>query len=95
MKKIILLVVMMVPYAALGVEPSKVCPPGFVVVQEDAMTITTYASPSCPSGYTSVGSVSTCLLSAPVPSSCIMFAGRGPWTDSYGSYIFVQPCLLR
>ena len=45
MKKIILLVAMMVPYAALGVEPSKVCPSGFVVVQEDAMTITTYAFP--------------------------------------------------
>ena len=92
MKRIVVLVLAIVPVGAIAAAPSTSCPSGYTAVVEDSMTI---ASSSCPSGYTSVGTATSCLASNP-GGSCIMYAPVGvSYTDATGIYEFEQPCAME
>lgn len=90
MKKIILFFILL-PFYSYAAAPSTTCPTGFVTISEDFMII---ENSSCPSGYTNVGTATSCLVSNPA-GSCMMYApANTSYTDSYGTYEFVEACPL-
>ena len=92
MKRIVVLVLAIVPIGAIAAGPSTSCPSGYTAVVEDSMTI---ASSSCPSGYTSVGTATSCLASNP-GGSCIMYAPAGvSYTDNTGTYEYTEACAME
>ena len=92
MKRIVVLVLAIVPIGAIAAGPSTSCPSGYTAVVEDSMTI---ASSSCPSGYTSVGTATSCLASNP-GGSCIMYAPAGvSYTDTTGTYEYTEACAME
>ena len=92
MKRIVVLVLAIVPVGAIAAAPSTSCPSGYTAVVEDSMTI---ASSSCPSGYTSVGTATSCLASNP-GGSCIMYAPAGvSYTDNTGTYEYTEACAME
>ena len=92
MKRIIVLVLAIVPVCTFAAAPSTSCPSGYVAVVEDYMDI---ANTSCPSGYTSAGTATSCIASNP-GGSCIMYApANTTYSDSTGSYVFDQACAME
>lgn len=92
MRRIIFVILAIVPVGAFAVAPSTSCPSGYVAVVEEYMDI---ANSSCPSGYTSVGTATSCLASNP-GGSCIMYApANTTYSDNTGSYVFEQACAME
>ena len=92
MKRIIVLVLAIVPVCAFAAAPSTSCPSGYVAVVEEYMDI---ANTSCPSGYTSAGTATSCIASNP-GGSCIMYAPVGvSYTDATGTYEFKRACAME
>ena len=92
MKKIIMLYMAFMVNSAFAATLSTSCPTGYVTIIETHMTI---ATSTCPSGYTSAGTATSCLVSNP-DGSCIMYAPTGvSYTDSTGTYEFTSPCPLE
>ena len=92
MKRIIVLVLAIVPVGAIAAAPSTSCPSGYTAVMEEYMII---ADGACPSGYTSAGTATSCLASNP-GGSCIMYApANTTYSDSTGSYVFEQACAME
>ena len=92
MKRIIVLVLAIVPVGAFAAAPSTSCPSGYVAVVEDYMDI---ANSSCPSNYSSAGTATSCIASNP-GGSCIMYAPVGvSYTDATGTYVFDQACAME
>ena len=92
MKRIIVLVLAIAPMRAIAAAPSTLCPSGYVAVVEEHMDI---ANSSCPSGYTSAGTATSCLASSP-GGSCIMYApANTTYSDDTGSYVFEQACAME
>ena len=92
MKRIIVLVLAIAPVCAIAAGPSTSCPSGYVAVVENYMDI---ANNSCPTGYTSAGTATSCLASNP-GGSCIMYAPAGvSYTDTTGAYEFEQACAME
>ena len=92
MKRIIVLIMAVVPCASFAAAPSTSCPSGYVAVVEEYMTI---ANSSCPTGYTSAGTADSCLVSNP-SGSCIMYAPTGiSYTDASGTYEYTAACAME
>ena len=92
MKRIIVLVLAIVPVGAFAAEPSTSCPSGYVAVVEEHMDI---ANNLCPSNYSSAGTATSCIASTP-GGSCIMYApANTTYSDSTGSYVFDQACAME
>ena len=92
MKRIIVLVLAIMPVGAIAAAPSTSCPSGYVAVVEEHMDI---ANSSCPSGYTSAGTATSCLVTSP-DGSCIMYAPAGVlYTDSTGTYQYAYACAME
>ena len=92
MKRIIVLVLAIVPVGAFAAAPSTSCPTGYTAIIEDHMTI---ANSSCPYSYTSVGTATSCIASSP-GGSCIMYAPAGVlYTDSTGTYEYTEACAME
>ena len=92
MKRIIVLVLAIVPVGAIAAGPSTSCPSGYVAVVKEHMDI---ANNSCPAGYTSAGTATSCLASNP-GGACIMYApANTTYSDNTGSYVFEQPCAME
>ncbi len=91
MKKIILLVFAF-PFSVHAAEPATTCPTGYMSVNEGAVIIVNEST--CPTDYTSTGTVQSCLLASPA-GVCMMFAPENtPYSDNTGEYIFTQACQL-
>ena len=92
MKRFILFISLLFPnFQAFAAGPSTTCPSGYVKISEDYMTI---AGSSCPSGYYSAGSASSCLNSS--DGSCMMFVPAGMrFQDSSGEYEYTDVCPLE
>ena len=92
MRRIIFVILAIVPVGAFAVAPSTSCPSGYVAVVEGSMTI---ANSSCPSGYTSAGTATSCIASSP-GGSCIMYApANTTYSDNTGVYVFEQACAME
>lgn len=92
MRRIIFVILAIVPVGAFAVAPSTSCPLGYVAVVEGSMTI---ANSSCPSGYTSAGTATSCIASSP-GGSCIMYApANTTYSDNTGVYVFEQACAME
>lgn len=92
MKKAFLIVALFCSMDAFSAAPTTSCPIGYVEIVEDNMVI---ADSSCPTGYVSAGTATSCLLSTP-DGSCIMFAPQNAvYTDSIGSYVYTFACPLE
>ena len=92
MKRIVVLVLAIVPVGAIAAAPSTSCPSGYVAVVEEHMDI---ANTSCPSGYTSAGTATSCIASNP-GGSCIMYAPVGvSYTDATGTYEYTSACAME
>ena len=92
MKRMIVLVLAIVPVCAIAAAPSTSCPSGYTAVVEEYMII---ADGACPSGYTSAGTATSCLASNP-GGSCIMYApANTTYSDNTGSYVFEQSCTME
>ena len=77
---------------AIATGPSTSCPSGYVAVVKEHMDI---ANNSCPAGYTSAGTATSCLASNP-GGSCIMYApANTTYSDNTGSYVFEQACAME
>ena len=85
MKKLIF--IFTVVGTANGAELMTSCPAGWVPVTQDSITI----ADSCPSDYTSAGTVTSCITSQ--NSTCWLFAPTGvSFSDSTGTYEFTEVC---
>ena len=92
MKRIIVLVLAIAPVCAIAAAPSTSCPSGYIAVVEEYMDI---ANASCPTGYTSAGTATSCIASNP-GGSCIMYAPVGvSYTDATGTYEFERACAME
>ncbi len=92
MKRIIVLIMAIVPCESFAAAPSTSCPSGYVAVVEEYMTI---ANGSCPVGYTSAGTADSCLVASPA-GSCIMYAPTGvSYTDASGTYEYTAACAME
>lgn len=91
MKYLISVFVLAVFGAAYADAPSTSCPTGFIAVVEEYMTL---ADTFCPAGYTSAGTATSCLVSAP-SGSCMMYVPVGmSYNDGTGSYQYDKICPL-
>ncbi len=92
MKRIFILFLTIAPAGAFAAAPSTSCPSGYIKVVEEYMDI---ADSSCPTGYTSAGTATSCLVSNP-SGSCIMYALTGvSYTDESGTYEYTSACPLE
>ena len=92
MKRIFILFLTIAPAGAIAAAPSTSCPSGYVTIKEEYMTI---ANNSCPTGYTSAGTTTSCLVTSPA-GSCIMYApANTQYTDASGTYVFTSACPLE
>ena len=92
MKRIMILIMAITPMGAIAAAPSTSCPSGYIAVVEEYMTI---ANSSCPTGYTSAGTATSCLVASPA-GSCIMYAPTGvSYTDTSGTYEYTSACPLE
>ena len=92
MKRIFILFFAIAPCASFAVAPSTSCPSGYVAVVEEYMDI---ADGSCSTGYTSVGTADSCLITSPT-GSCIMYApANTTYTDNTGTYEYTAACPLE
>lgn len=91
MKHLFILGVVLMPTLIHAAAPSTSCPAGFVAVDEPYITL---EKDSCPTGYTAVGTASSCLVSSP-QEVCMMYAPADTsYSDSTGSYTYVSICPL-
>ena len=73
--------------SAYGAELITSCPAGWTSVTQDSATIAN----SCPSDYTSAGSVTSCATSQ--DDTCWLFAPTGvSFSDDAGTYEFTEVC---
>ena len=91
MRFVIFAWVMIMVGVAHAAAPSTTCPVGFVTIVESAMVV---ADSTCPTGYTSVGNASSCLVTTP-EGACIMYApAEITYSDTGGSYHYIPLCPL-
>lgn len=91
MKKIFILFALYVPQIIYAAEPSTSCPIGYTAISEYDVIIT---ASSCPSGYVSAGTTTSCLISNPATNCTMYVPPNTPYTDIFGEYEFVEPCPL-
>ena len=92
MKRMMILIMAIAPAGAFAAAPSTSCPSGYITVLEEYMDI---ADSSCPTGYTSAGTATSCLVASP-SGSCIMYAPTGvSYTDESGTYEYTSACPLE
>ena len=90
MKRIVFLFVC-VPLVAHAAAPITSCPSGYIAIDTPHITIAT----ECPSGYIVIGEAASCLVSSP-SGDCIMYAPVGiSYTDSTGTYEYIEPCTMQ
>ena len=92
MKRIMILILAIAPMGAIAAAPSTSCPSGYATIEEEYLII---SDGSCPTGYTSVGTADSCLVSNP-SGACIMYAPTGvSYTDESGTYEYTSACPLE
>ena len=92
MKRMMILIMAIAPAGAFAAAPSTSCPSGYITVLEEYMDI---ADSSCPTGYTSAGTATSCLVASP-SGSCIMYApANTQYTDESGTYEYTSACPLE
>ena len=91
-KQLLIFISAITPSITFATTLSTSCPLNHSTIQEEYLTI---ADDTCPAGYTSVGTTTSCLEST-VDTSCIMYApANTTYTDNTGSYEFEHPCPLE
>lgn len=92
MKLVFILIMICMPVGAFAAAPSTSCPTGFIAKYNYSLTI---FDGSCPTGYVSLGTATSCLVSAP-SGVCIMYApANTPYTDNAGTYEFTNACAMQ
>ena len=92
MKRLFILITAVAPIVAFAAAPSTSCPSGYVAIEETHMIISDSA---CPTGYTTAGTATSCLVSSP-SGSCIMYApANTQYTDESGTYEYTAACPLE
>ncbi len=93
MKRIIVLLLAIVPMYAIAAEPSILCPSGYQQLTKSAITI---SDDACPAGHTSVATARACdsvALLVNKPQTCIMFAPANTnYSDRTGTYVYTESC---
>ncbi len=92
MKKSLFLCILPIFRTAIAAEPLTTCPNGYIQAEEKDTIIAPW---SCPTGYLSGGTVTSCLTTAP-DGFCIMYApANTEYTDTTGTYEFTEICPLE
>lgn len=89
MRKFIMFFILLLPFRADALELLTACPAGYKTIVEPNMIV---AESSCPSGYVSVGTADSCLVSSP-NGSCLLFAkANTEYEDDSGTFVFTSIC---
>lgn len=77
---------------AFAAAPSETCQVGYIAVRQKNTSIKT---DTCPSGYSTVGTPTSCLSGA-AGGECMMFVPAGKqYSDETGIYEYTSPCPLK
>lgn len=91
MRTMCVIAIALCPAMAPADGPATECPSGYAAVIESNMIITDGA---CPTGYSSVGHTTSCLLETP-DDVCIMYAPPVvDYDDDSGIFVFEEICPL-
>lgn len=92
MKIIYGLFIVFLSVSAYAATPSTSCPSGYLAITQNSMNLT---SGVCSSGYTSVGTVTSCLVASP-DGVCMMYVPSGiTYSDDTGTYEYTDICPLN
>lgn len=91
MKYVMILGLMILAMPAFADGPSTSCPAGYIEITEPSVSL---ADSICPTGYTSAGTVTSCLAESP-SGACYMYAPTdATYSDGKGIYHYNQICPL-
>lgn len=92
MKRVLFLLLLLLPCVAVADEPITDCPTGYVAVLEGYAEIT--IADSCDSGTYDAGTAESCLVESP-SGECWMFVPAGAaFSDTSGAYEYTAICPL-